>query len=696
MPASLRLLGVPHIDDEGGAHRLPVSKATCLLVFLAVRAEWVRRDEVMLMLWPDGGEARARHALRQLLYRARAFAWAQRLETADGALRWQVVDDVRRFRERHAAGDWSAAVAAYGGSFLTGFAVSDAPGFDAWRDQVRSELHERYLQASLRAAAASEMRRAYRDAIATLRTAQARDPTSEDVLHALLRCLAASGERSAAEACFARFEASLATHLDARPSDATRALVERIRRGDALAAPAHNLPAQTTVFVGREAELEDIARRLRRPECRLLTLVGPGGTGKTRLALRCAEDHVGAYRDGVFQVPLNDVATVDGVVFAIAEALGRSLPARGDPWSDLGRHLYDREHLLVLDGMEHLLHTAGRLATLLTQAPGLTALVTSREPLGLTLEWLVPVGGLDRPGDDDACDVSSMRLFADAANRASPSFDRHAGDLHGAARVCRLVAGVPLAIELAAAWTPVLSPTEIADAIAHDLDLLEGTASDRPPRQRGFRTVFEASWASLGETERETLVRSAVFAGDADVMAIRAVAEASLPAILALVRRSLLLCTDGDRFAMHPLVRPYARERLASNARLADAVRTRHVRYYADEVARWSYGCAPNEVGASLARDLADVEQAWRYALALGEWHALRSMLASVALAHDVTARHDRLLRWLDDALTALAARPRPDELYARVQERRVACLHRLGGAAPAARGRDAQRTMTR
>jgi len=680
MPASFRLLGVPHVDDEGEERLLPVGKAACLLAFLAVRADWVRRDELALLFWPDSDEASARHALRQLLYRARAFPWAHELELRDGLLRWLVDTDVRRFRNLHAAGDWSAAVGAYGGTFLDGVDVADAPAFEAWRDTVRSDLHERYLEASLRAAAALELRRRYREAIETLRAAHERDPSAEDVVQALLRCLALAGERSAADLCFARFETALATHLDAGPSVATRTLIERIRRGDPIEARPHNLPSQTTSFVGRESELEALAERLRRPECRLVTLVGPGGIGKTRLALQSAADHIGAYRHGVYLVPLTTVVTHTGVAIAIAEALELTSPTRDEPWSVLAQRLRERELLIVLDGMEQVLEAGGRLAHLLTRAPLLTVLVTSREPLGLALEWVVPLAGLEVPtSDHDTADVSSLRLFEDAAQRVSPGFSLRSGDRRGAARVCRLVAGVPLAIELAASWTQLLSPSEIARATADDLDFLGATDTDRPERHHNLRTVFEASWARLDGSERAALVRTAVFAGDVDAAALHAVADAALPTVLGLAKRSLLLRSADGRFAMHALVRQYVRERLDGHDGLAETLRLRHLRFYADRVAQWSYGRDPSELLASLQRDLGEVDQAWRCALERAEWDALQTMLANLSLAHDLSARSDRYLQWLDDALVALDAGPRPHELHARILAQRAGCLHRLG-----------------
>lgn len=688
MGTTLRLLGVPHVTNAGVERLLPTNRAACLLAFMATRADWVRRDELMLLFWPDSDDAAARHALRQLLYRARSYPWSGGIEQRDDRLRWLVDSDVRRFLDLDASGDWAGAAAAYGGPFLDGLDVLEAAGFDAWRDLLREDLHTRSLAASLKAAAAHELRRDYAGAIATLRSAHERDPLHDEVLQALLRCLALAGERAAAEAAYTHYEAAVATQLDARPSAETRALMERLRRGDVVEGRPHNLPSQTTSFVGREAELDALTRRLNRAGCRLITLVGPGGIGKTRLALESAANHVGAYRNGVFFVPLSDVDRVQGVAVAIAEALGLGLGARDEPWAALAQRLCDRELLLVLDGMEHVRDAAGRLANLLTRAPRLQALVTSREPLDLSLAWELHLEGLELPDSDDATDeVASLRLFEDAAQRVAPGFNLRDGDLRGAARVCRLVAGMPLAIELAASWARLLTPDDIAREIAHDLDFLSGTDADRPARHHGLRRVFDASWIRMRETEQAALVRTAVFAGAVDADALEAVADARLATVLALTKRSLLVRTADHRFAMHPLVRQYVRERLATRDGLADALSARHLRYFAARVAAWTYERDAGELVAHLNRDLVEVRRAWRYAIERAEWDALQSMLANLSLAHDLSARSDRYLEWLDEALLAIARDGRTsadDTLRARLRARRAGCLHRLGRLAEA------------
>ena len=689
MASACRLLGVPSLVTEGVERLLPASKPACLLHYLAVRADWVTRDELTLLFWPDSDESSARHALRQLVYRARSLDWAAALEVQDGRLRWLVETDVGRMRDALAAGDWTAAAHTYGGTFLDGVDLPDAPGFEAWRDMLRTELHERYLESAIKAAAALELRREHDTAIATLRAALDRDPLAETVLQSLLRCLAISGERAAAEALYVRFEHDLVAQLGGAPDDATRLLIAAIRRGEPVEPRPHNLPSQTTRFVGRETELQALAQRLRRSDCRLLSLVGPGGIGKTRLALQAAADQIGAYRNGVYLVPLNTVQSADGLASTVAEALHLPLAEGGDAWSQLAAALRESELLVVLDGLEQVRGAPARLVHLLTRVPGLTLLVTSREPLDLAVEWVFPLDGLELPTGSDAAysEVGSLLLFEDAAQRVAPGFSLRDGHAAAAAQVCRLVAGVPLAIELAAGWTQLLTPAAIAREIERDLDFLRGSDRDRPARQQSLRTVFEAAWSRLSEEERSVLVRTAVFADDVDTAALEHVAGAALPTVLSLVRRSLLRRTDQGRFAMHKLVRQYVRERLAAQADVADEVVVRHLRYYAGLVANWSYTRDPTVLVANLRCDLDEIHQAWRNALARAEWDALEAMLANLSLAHDLSARTERYLRWLEEALAALGDVPGRDGLRGRLRAQHAGCLHRLGRFIEAAEG---------
>ncbi|MFU8889498.1 MAG: ATP-binding protein, partial [Trueperaceae bacterium] len=687
MPPTLALLAPPCVSEASGERPLPANKSTCLLLYLAFRADWVSREELALLFWPEGDESSTRHALRQLVYRARREPWADGLEVRDGRLRWLVDSDVARMRRALATADWAAAARAYGGPFLDGVDLPEAPGFEAWRDLERSNLHERYLEAVVRAAASLEARRAFGEATSLLRAALRHDPIAEEVLRSLIRCLAAMGDAGAVELAYARFAQDLADEVGGEPEEETRVLLGRLRSGERVGSRPHNLPGQATPFVGREAELRRIEGWLADPGTRLVSLVGPGGIGKTRLALQAAGDQLGAYADGVFHVALVEVAHEAGVAAAIGDAMRLQPHERGDPWARLADVLRDRETLLVLDNLEHLRPVGPRLAVLLERAPGLTLLATSREPLDLRAERSLTLGGLELPGEGDErtakCD--SVRLFVASARRADPSFSPQDGALDDVARLCRHVDGVPLAIELAAAWTACMSPAEIAREVERDLGFLRAPQQDVPERHRSLRAVLDAAWERLDDRERDLLARMAGFAGDADPSAIEAVTGGSRQTLLSLVRRSLVRRGADGRFGMHGLVRQYAAERLAAVPAVAEDTRARHLAHVVARLGVPADG-DPRPATQACRADLPDVRRAWSHACSCGDVEALERMMPPLFAVHETGAASADYLGWLDEALAAPAIGGGPVPLRGRLLAHRAACLQRTGRPADAER----------
>ena len=315
---------------------------------------------------------------------------------------------------------------------------------------------------------------------------------------------------------------------------------------------------------------------------------GAGGIGKTRLALEVGATRGERHRDGVVLVsfagtsPARPEEAADLVVTNLAAALGVSLAVPRDPREVLAEALAGRELLLVLDNLEQLRDAAGVLAELLGRAPGVQVLGTSRRRLGLGVEWLVEVPGLPYPplrADAEAGGYPAVQLFEDRARLLRPGF-RPAADLAAVGRVCRLVAGVPLAIELAARWVRSASPAAIADRLAAGGELLETTAPDVEPRHRSMATVIDWSWELLGDGERQALRRLSVLRGGFDLDAAAAVAGAGLPLLAGLVDQSLVQVGEDGRYGMHELLRQYAGQRLAADPAEEAAARRRHAAYF--------------------------------------------------------------------------------------------------------------------
>lgn len=355
--------------------------------------------------------------------------------------------------------------------------------------------------------------------------------------------------------------------------------------------PRYALPVQTTPLVGRARELHEIAGLLATPGVRLVTLLGAGGIGKTRLALALAwrlvePDAYGmtwaAFPDGVYFVPLQPLDTAEHIVWAMAEAVG--YPFHGDtrePVRQMLDFFREKRLLLVLDNFEHVLEGAALVSQILQAAPGVQALATSREALNLAAETVYPVQGLPFPGGaGHTPDHDAARLFVQGARRARASFALQPDDWPSLARICQMVDGMPLALLLAAAWVNTLSVPEIAEEIARGFDFLAAEMRDVPPRQRSIRAVFEPTWQRLGAAERDAFMRLSVFRGGCTRQAAQTVSGASLPVLQGLVNKAVLSYTAQGRYQIHELLRQYAGERLAA-AGGAEAARDAHCAYHA-------------------------------------------------------------------------------------------------------------------
>jgi predicted ATPase/class 3 adenylate cyclase len=341
-----------------------------------------------------------------------------------------------------------------------------------------------------------------------------------------------------------------------------------------------SLPSPGTSFVGRATELEAIDGLLEDPECRLLTLVGPGGVGKTRLALEAAARRIDRYPHGVHFVPLVSVPAPELLAPAVADSI--QFPLSGfSAQEQLLDYLSERSTLLVLDNFEHLVDGSGLLGELIERAPGVELLTTSRERLNVQSEWVYDVEGLGLTENGNGRG-GALRLFIERAAQARPGFVLDEEERLQALRICRLVAGMPLGIELAAAWVSMLSCVEIADEIERNVDFLATSMRDVPERHRSLRAAFDQSWRLLSDEQRDSFAQLAVFRGGFDRDAANAVAGADLRLLSELASKSLVRRPDFGRFELHELLRQYAAEKLAAESDDPFAsTRERHARHYA-------------------------------------------------------------------------------------------------------------------
>jgi predicted ATPase/DNA-binding SARP family transcriptional activator len=612
----IKLLGPLQITLDGVALAFRYEKVRALLAYLAAEADRPHtRATLAGVLWPESPEVDARRNLSQALFQLR-----QTIRDTDHTPPWLIITrdtlqlnpdadqrvDVVEFdrlvtacaTHRHEAIEACPACAQrleqaaelYRGDFLQHFQIDNSLAFEEWALFKREGLHHQMLETlahltayQVRCGAHAEVRR-YAQRQLDL------EPWREEAHRQVMQALADSGQRSAALAQYEACRKILLEELGVEPAAETTALYEHLKRAEVLspesgsAAPHGRrrlaLPTQVTPFLGRQQELAQLAEVLSNPACRLVTLIGPGGMGKTRLAVQAAVQQQANFDDGAAFVALASLANREQVVTAMADALGLVLYIAGDRANQLLHYLQERSLLLVLDNFEHLLADASCVALmgeLLRGAPSLKLIVTSRMPLDIAGEWVFEVAGL---GEE------AVTLFAQSARRTRVGFALHPTDLPHIARICQLVGEMPLAVELAASWVRVLSCAEIVAEIERSfvadrsLAFLATTTRDIPERHRSLTAVFDHSWQLLSADERRALRQLAVFRGGFSREAAEAVAVASLSVLSALVSKSLLRRTSAGRYDLHELVRQYALKHLQANEQEVSQTLDRHCRYF--------------------------------------------------------------------------------------------------------------------
>ena len=401
-----------------------------------------------------------------------------------------------------------------------------------------------------------------------------------------------------------------------------------------------NLPGMLTPFIGREPELTALSLLLEDPQCRLLTLVGLGGIGKTRLAIEIAARHKDLFPDGAWFVSLAPINSSGLLVPTIADALGFRFQDPTKPRDQLLNYLREKEALLVLDNVEHLLDGVYLFGEILESSPQVKLLVTSRERLNLLSEWVFEIHGLPVPTSDKAErfeEYSSVALFVQSARRVQASFDLQEGDRSCVARICQIVEGMPLGIELAAAWAGLLSCSEIALEIERNLDFLRVSMRDLPERHRSLRATLDYSWNLLSPEEKAILSRLAVFRGSFRREAAEEICGASLMILSSLKDKSLLRRTDQGRYDLHDLIQQYAALKLAEDTCGDEAVKDQHAFYYVQQLSEWEKALKSArqvETFTEMAHEIDNLRQAWQRMVTCCELNCKENFLFTSSLFH--------------------------------------------------------------
>ncbi len=408
---------------------------------------------------------------------------------------------------------------------------------------------------------------------------------------------------------------------------------------DSLDAVPNNLRVQLTDFVGRP-EIDDIKRII--GETRLLTILAPGGAGKTRSAIQAAADLTSDYPDGVFFVDLAPVTSPADIAQTVAESIGAALATDEDLQTQLLAHLANKHQLLIFDNFEHLADGAGIVSEILSAAPRVRVITTSRAKINITGETVFALPGLvinwDTP--EEAFDASGVRLFIDAAKRADASFSLSVEDLTPLKDILDLVGGLPLGIELAASWVDTLQIKEIATEITRSMDFLETETRDTPDRHRSMRAVFDYSWSMLGSDERRTYAALSVFRGGFTREAADEVAGASLRSLASMAGKSLVVSDrDSGRFSIHELLRQYAEEELRKDQELLGKTITAHNTFFAAHAGQIeALMLVGNELEALrlVEDDLDNIRWAWRQVQDRGDARSARSIIFGLWFLYEI------------------------------------------------------------
>jgi DNA-binding SARP family transcriptional activator/predicted ATPase len=655
----LWVLGHPRIVvDDAPIAGFVSSKAPALLFYLSLTGRPLARSTLAGLFWPETPEANARTNLRKALanlnesLRPWLASDRQTLAIDTSAPLWidavAFAERVEAAHRNHDMAQLAAALDQYDGDFLEGFVVRDAPEFETWALVQRDHFRRTAVDGLQTLIAFYHEQADYARSSGYARRLLQIEPWHEETHRLLIEQLARMGQRGSALAQFEICRQVLQDELGVDPAPETLALVACVRHSSptltpppipaqngAPAAPAgpapSSLPVQTTPFIGREQDLAAVLRRLADPACRLLTLVGPGGIGKSRLALEAAQRLVRQgqaaelFANGVALVDLAPVRTASGLIAAIAAALRFAFYDDAPPDRQLLDYLREKRLLLILDNIEHLPAGVELIAQILAAAPAVKILATTCESLHLHEAWFHPIDGLSYPSVErglsapltEIAAYDAVRLFVQSVRRAQVGFSLEAERSH-VVRICQLVEGMPLAIELAAAWWSTIPGATIVAEIEQGLDILTARYQNVPERHRSMRAVFEHAWRRLDAEARAVSVQLAIFRGGFTLAAASAVAGASLPILASVVERSLVHMVGHERYEIHDLLRQFIAEKAAEEPDRHAAVEARHAAHYLALLhsrRNALHGADQCAALATLRPDQENIHKAWAWAV---------------------------------------------------------------------------------
>lgn len=659
MSIQVRLFGSPSFCLADQWLPLPLDKRGALLAMLAHSEEGWSRSRLAKLFWPTTSTGHGRVNLRALLARLRTLDIDADLSLVGERLAWHVTCDSREFRVAMREERWLDATSLSTAPLLRDMDLLETHEVSTWIDLERQDLEASYRLAVVRAADLLAGIGDLPRVVDLWRTAFERASFDEVSMESCLRLALRHAELSATalrlnDKFAARLNADfgiapstdlerLAQQLRSDVSAGTRLTDSRITADNMASLPAigtakqRRLPAPVAPLVNRELEVAEIADLIRLPYNRAVVIVGPGGIGKTQLALQVARQLEASSRDGCWFVPLAGIESVELCAAEVARVVGVHLHGPASATSQLLAYFRDRVTLLVLDNLEQLPGSGAFIDGLLAHAPGLRILSTSRSPLPRTASTPFDLDGMPYPEDaldDRFNDYTAVRLFTMRARQTEPRFTLSEADRSALLAICRSVGGAPLGIELAAAWVGVLALGDIAEALEAGSNELDREFLDAPVRHRSLKAAFDHSWRLLNDTERRTTAALSVFVGGFTAEAAEQVTGCGPSVLATLLGWSLISRAGEGRFDLHQLVRQFAANELKVGAQEEAAVRRRHANYYTGLVEREGRhlkgGTSQVRALEVVANDLRNVRAAWAHALAERDDEALEKLLPMV------------------------------------------------------------------
>lgn len=524
----------------------------------------------------------------------------------------------------------------YHGELLAGFGLTDAPEFDTWLSTERERLHDLVLTLLRREASGQQSRGAAEATLATLNRLLVLDPLQEDVHRQLMRTYAVNGQRSSALTQYEKCKDVLFQELGVDPELETTRLYERIRSAQRWS----NLPTETAPMIGRETELAELERQLRDPTCHLITIAGLGGIGKTRLALRVGHQCANQTLHGAVLVILTSAQSLDAFLSTLADSIRFSFLQQGAPRAQLIDYLREKHMLLILDNMEQLAGVVNEFLNDLVQlAPDVKIIITSRQRFNLRSEWVLALQGLPSVETRAPNELpAAQTLFLETSRRVRGDDMVRGEPITAINQICSLLHGMPLAIELAAAWSRLLTCEQLAAQLYSNVTALEASTPDNEERHRSLRAVFDHSWRLFSLMEQQILVALSSFVAGFTREAAERVAGASMPLLLGLTDKMLLRRELSGRFSLHEMMRVYLLEKLQGSESV-ERIRSAYLAYYAALMRHFTPRLKTQEqqkLLLDLAPEIENLHLAWDTAIQTRDTATLMELMAGLSLLHEL------------------------------------------------------------